>query len=143
MALPGLSASALILPALLALLLAFLPTLLSFLLAFFSTVFPALFALLLAFLSALLPAFLTILPASPVMIPVAVAVAPIVIASVPLALTAPLSTAPAWLVVSVSSAHSLSLLLLVLHDGVSCTRSGAICNHLPLLSCSMETVGRT
>ena len=117
MALPGLSASALILSTLL--------------------------ALLLAFLSALLPAFLTILPASPVMIPVAVAVAPIVIASVPLTLTAPLSTAPAWLVVSVSSAHSLSLLLLVLHDGVSFTRSGARCNHLPLLSCSMETVGRT
>jgi hypothetical protein len=76
----------------------------------------ALLAVLLALLPALLALFLALLPVpGPVLVPAMAAL------SIALA-----STAPAWLVASVSPAAHESLLVLSIasHDSVSCTRSG-------------------
>jgi hypothetical protein len=113
-----------------ALLLAVFPALL----ALFPALLPCLPVLLalLAVLLALLPALLALFPAlltipGPVLVPATTAALALMISLASGSVSAsavPASTAPAWLVASVPSAHEfLPILSIALHDSVSCTRS--------------------
>ena len=114
-----------------ALLLAVLPALL----ALFPPLLPrfpvllALLAVLLALLPALLTLFLPLLTIpGPVLVPATTAALALTISLASGSVSAsavPASTAPAWLVASVSSAHEFLLIFsIVSHVSLSCTRSG-------------------
>jgi hypothetical protein len=111
-----------------ALLLAVLPALL----ALFPPLlpcFPVLLAVLLALLPALLTLFLPLLTIpGPVLVPATTAALALTISLASGSVSAsavPASTAPAWLVASVSSAHEFLLIFsIVSHVSLSCTRSG-------------------
>jgi hypothetical protein len=106
-----------VLPALLALFPPLLPCL------------PVLLAVLLALLPALLALFLPLLTIpGPVLVPATTAALALTISLASGSVSAsavPASTAPAWLVASVSSAHEFLLIFsIVSHVSLSCTRSG-------------------